>query len=174
MDELFNKFWLSYPNKKSKGAAKKSFDKVMKECGGDEEVFKKILLAIDAQKREKKRLKEAGIFCPDWAMPSTWLNNQRWEDEVVTHQDIESKRQSTFCSCGSEATHGRMCSICFQRKVIDPKTGWDVKLRESLKRALEKNPKKSGESWAEWGKRLLTEGKFGNTYKPTSHNSQKN
>jgi len=171
MDELFNKFWLSYPNKKSKGAAKKSFDKAMKECGGDEEVFKKILLAIDAQKREKKRLKEAGIFCPDWAMPSTWLNNQRWEDEVITHQEIETKRQSIFCSCGSEATHGRMCSICFQRKVIDPKTGWDKRLREELKKLPKR---KEGETWAQWGQRLRNEKKFGTTLDNIWKDSQKN
>ena len=45
----------------------------------NDDVFKKIIKAIDDQKlfyRDKQ-------FVPN---PSTWLNNRRWEDEVIEKQ----------------------------------------------------------------------------------------
>jgi len=183
-DIYFDRFWAAWlkwvPHRNSdKGEARKEFNKAAKEyTDGTPESLDKftfdLVSAVESQAKGKARLKKAGEFTPDFPAPHRYIKKQKWMDEVVSVQEVERRKQLTFCSCGSEATHGRMCSICFQRKVIDPKTGWDVKLRESTRRALEKNPKKSGESWAEWGKRLLTEGKFGNTYKPISHNSQKN
>jgi len=183
-DIYFDRFWAAWtkwvPHRNTdKGEAGVEFKKSVKEYSdGTEESIEQfvfnIVSSIESQAKAKARLKKAGEFVEDFPAPHRYLKRRKWMDEIVSAQEIEFRKQSTFCSCGSEATHGRMCSICFQRKVIDPKTGWDVKLRESLKRALEKNPRKSGESWAEWGKRSLTEGKFGNTYKPTSHNSQKN
>ena len=161
----FDKFWLSYPNKKAKGAAKKAFEKALKETD-DPDLLKEILLAIDAQKREKKRLKDNNLFCPEWPMPSTWLNQQRWADEVVSNQEVERKKQELFCECGKEARHNRgkwYCDVCFS-KILDDNSGWTERLREEYKKLP---PKKSGESHREWASRIMsTTGKrFGNILK---------
>jgi len=190
-------FWPTYkqyvktpfPNKwgaGAKGEAKTKASKIAK----TKDLRDRIMMALRSQMNHRKKLYDNlgsmaaynkytdenrdKIYANREA--KTWFNNSGWDDEIpsLTEKTVPIQTDIVLCSCGQKATHGRMCSICFQRKVIDPKTGWDVKLRESTRRALEKNPKKSGESWAEWGKRLLTEGKFGNTFKPTSHNSQKN
>jgi hypothetical protein len=77
-DDDFEKFWTEYPNKKSKQVAKKSWDSLCKE---------KILPPIDTllfslseQKESKAWKKDGGEFVPH---PSTWLNQHRWNDEVV-------------------------------------------------------------------------------------------
>ncbi len=74
--EQFALFWKAYPRKVGKGAAEKIWEKMK----GDAEIFKKILEAIEAQKKGESWLKDNGAYIPH---PSTWLNQRRWEDEVV-------------------------------------------------------------------------------------------
>lgn len=71
----FDIFWKNYPKKKSKGQAEKTFKKI----NPDEELFNKMLDAIEIQKNSKDWLKEDGKYIP---YPATWLNAKGWEDEV--------------------------------------------------------------------------------------------
>lgn len=73
-----SEFWPLYPNKKDKDRARKSWVKL----NPDEGLIGVIITAINNQEKEKAAKLEANIFCPDWPMPSTWLNNRRWEDEI--------------------------------------------------------------------------------------------
>ena len=47
---------------------------------GNEELFTKILTAVDNQKKGEQWQKENGVYVPH---PATWLNQRRWEDEAV-------------------------------------------------------------------------------------------
>ena len=67
----FDMFYQAYPNKTGKRAALKSWDKV-------KPVLDEVLKSLDWQKRSKKWLDSDGEFIP---MPSTYLNQGRWEDE---------------------------------------------------------------------------------------------
>jgi len=74
--EKFAIFWRAYPRKVGKGAAERVWVKLK----ATDELFQKILEAVEAQKKGESWQKEGGIYIPH---PSTWLNQRRWEDEVV-------------------------------------------------------------------------------------------
>lgn len=70
----FGEFWEVYPRHVSKGTALKAFAKV----SPTPELFEKMMAALKAQARSMKWQTEPQYI----PYPATWLNNQRWEDEV--------------------------------------------------------------------------------------------
>jgi len=92
----FDAFWQAYPNRKGKGAAAKKYEKI------DEDTHKAILLAIDAQKRHRNLAKKTGEFMPEWCMPVTWLNQQRWLDEIPSHAETLDRKPAKKCHCGND------------------------------------------------------------------------
>ena len=76
--ELFDKFYKAYPKKQAKEAAQKSFEKI----NPSEDLFAAIIKAVELQKTSEQWLKEGGKYIP---LPSTWLNQKRWEDEVIPY-----------------------------------------------------------------------------------------
>ena len=71
----FDKFWKSYPRKVGKGAAKKAW--IKNNCDAH---IDKILKTLETYKQTEQWRKDNGQFIPH---PSTWLNQERWEDEPV-------------------------------------------------------------------------------------------
>lgn len=71
--DAFERFWKAYPKKVGKEAARKAFGKV-------KVPVESLLTAIDRQKCGSQWTAENGRFIPN---PATWLNQGRWEDEVV-------------------------------------------------------------------------------------------
>ena len=69
----FNKFWQLYPRKQSKASALKSWNKV-KPLEYDK-IFESLPVFIKSEQWTKSN----GEFIP---YPATWLNQQRWNDEV--------------------------------------------------------------------------------------------
>jgi len=72
----FVKFWLAYPKKENKAAAYAAWKKL----NPDGALYLKILSAVGTQKHKPQWNAEAGKYIP---LPSTWLNQRRWEDEIV-------------------------------------------------------------------------------------------
>ena len=70
----FSSFWNEYPVKKGKGSAYKSWIKKKPDIDN-------VLLAIKNQTDEKEKLRANQQFCPEWPHPTTWLNQERWDDE---------------------------------------------------------------------------------------------
>lgn len=70
----FDQFWKSYPKKIGKGAARKAFEKG--KCAAK---IAAIIRAIEKQCTSDQWRKDGGQFIPN---PATWLNQERWEDEV--------------------------------------------------------------------------------------------
>lgn len=69
--EDFELFWKSYPRHEAKSSAMKAFKKVKVDIN--------VLLQAIAQQKNSKQWKDNII-----PHASTWLNQSRWEDEVVT------------------------------------------------------------------------------------------
>lgn len=67
----FEEFWEEYPRKVSKKAAFKAFSKIEM----NQELAEKIMMALHKQKKQWDDPK----YIPHAA---TWLNGERWEDEV--------------------------------------------------------------------------------------------
>jgi len=83
---LFKEFWAAYPRKDDKKRAWLKF----KSIKNLKEVFPDIMADVENKKKSEQWNKNGGQFIP---MPSTYLNNERWNDEeTVTRQnEIEDK-----------------------------------------------------------------------------------
>jgi len=79
---LFDFFWKMYPNKKSKKQAEKIWNKLKM----DEDLYRKIIISLKKQMETRQWQKNGGEFIPH---PSTWLNQERWNDEEVPEVEIE-------------------------------------------------------------------------------------
>ncbi len=73
----FESFWAAYPRKSGKGAARKAWTKIHPSL----DTQGLILSAVEQQKHCDQWSREGGQYIP---MPSTWLNQERWSDEVTT------------------------------------------------------------------------------------------
>ena len=89
-------FWRKYPKKVGKGAAEKAFDKIKP----TQQVFERMLSAIEKQKNSAQWKKDNGQYIPN---PATWLNQQRWEDEVTT-ASVTDKRYADILRLFMEGT----------------------------------------------------------------------
>jgi len=73
-DPFFTTFWKAYPKKESKEAAWKMWKKMPAPAS----TVRKILTALEWQKKSEQWLKENGQFIP---LPATYLNAAKWEDQ---------------------------------------------------------------------------------------------
>lgn len=74
----FLSFWEKYPKKVGKGEAAKVWKKVRPPLDV-------VLSAVEGQSQSTQWQKESGQFIPN---PATWLNQSRWEDELI---EVKSK-----------------------------------------------------------------------------------
>lgn len=100
LDIAFDDFWASYPRKVGKGAAKKSWDKIRP----SPELHGKILAAVAAAKKSKQWAEDIK-YIPH---PSTWLNQERWEDEILSDgiPPEDAERQRTLEAWLKEDSNG--------------------------------------------------------------------
>lgn len=80
--DAFDEFWAAYPKKKSKGAARKAWDKLKP----SPEMRATILRSIERAKQSSDWLEADGKYIP---YPATWLNAEGWEDGVEEEQPRE-------------------------------------------------------------------------------------
>lgn len=79
-DGRFDAFWKIYPKKQGKGAAVKAWKKIRP----DRQLFETILKSVqDNVNRNQQWKRDNGQYIPN---PSTWLNQQRWLDEIPGQQ----------------------------------------------------------------------------------------
>ena len=72
----FAEFWSAYPLKKAKATAEKAWAKLKPSA----DLQASILSAIAAHKLSADWQRDGGQYIPH---PTTWLNQRRWEDEVI-------------------------------------------------------------------------------------------
>jgi hypothetical protein len=92
----FEKLWFNYPNGAGKAAAFKAFKKVCPDDQKEGVMVDFFISRIGGQKAHKKHLSDKNEFVPGWPHLSTWLNNERWNDEVKTIvrvDDLEAKKK---------------------------------------------------------------------------------
>lgn len=78
LSDDFERFWAAYPRKVSKGTARKAFDRVMSKS--DAPSLDDLLAAVA---RYASSVTEARFI----AHATTWLNGERWNDEIVAKSD---------------------------------------------------------------------------------------
>ncbi len=77
MIEKFNDFYKSYPRKTAKGLARKAWCSAINKAEPDDIISKASLFASSVDGKDKK-------FIPH---PATWLNQERWDDEIFAQTD---------------------------------------------------------------------------------------
>lgn len=87
MEERFERFWSVYPKKVGKGDARKSFLKI----APSDALLGKMMAAIAAASASFQWKKDKGQFIPN---PATWLNQQRWEDELRPDMGMPDLKQT--------------------------------------------------------------------------------
>lgn len=92
---FFTEFWLAYPKKTGKGDAFKSWEKIDPSV----DLIKKIMFALNEQSKSIQWQKDNGQFIPN---PSTWLNQERWEDEISKTSNILNESGMQAYTVGQE------------------------------------------------------------------------
>lgn len=83
-DARFERFWAAYPRKVGKGAARRSFQRI----NPNNALVERMIAAVNKQRWTVDWTKEGGQYIPH---PATWLNQERWEDEIGTAPQPSSK-----------------------------------------------------------------------------------
>jgi hypothetical protein len=76
LQESFSIFWSAYPKHEARVMAEKAWLKISPQNG----LVETICTAVEKFKQSPKWTKDNGEYIP---MPSTWLNQRRWEDESI-------------------------------------------------------------------------------------------
>jgi hypothetical protein len=76
-DESFGSFWNAYPRRVGKAAAKKAFDRAVKDGARPEEITLGAMRFAAERERAEPDPATRERFTPH---PATWLNSGRWED----------------------------------------------------------------------------------------------
>jgi hypothetical protein len=117
LNTSFGVFWKSYPKKQQKIYAYHWWMKHRPEG----EFFDRIIRSLEAQKRLPQWTKDDGQFIP---LPATWLNQERWDDEVAVRVSSDSPKPKpvVLCKvCGSSLTEDGVCMDCLSNE--KPYTG---------------------------------------------------
>lgn len=85
--EGFDQFWKLYPNKKGRKDAIKAWTKL----NPDDHLRQTLITALGKQRVSRDWTKDGGQFIP---MAATWLNGERWEDELQPAAGAQSAKPS--------------------------------------------------------------------------------
>lgn len=86
-EEQFEQFYKSYPKKVKKQDVKKWFIKHKP----SNELFNDIMTSLEVFKNDKDWLKDDGQYIP---YPTTWLNQQRWEEKIDELQKNDKPKEA--------------------------------------------------------------------------------
>ena len=78
----FDEFWDAYPRKIGKGAARAAFAKAKH--------LTTIPQIIDAARAYAAFVEETGVDRQYIPHPSTWLNGERWDDDLESERQVKS------------------------------------------------------------------------------------
>jgi len=81
---MFEQFWNTYPKRKAKKDALKAFVKITP----SERLLNEMIISIEMSKKTEDWKKKKGKYIP---LPATWINGERWNDEVIVEETLAEK-----------------------------------------------------------------------------------
>jgi len=109
----FETFWKSYPGRSpgSKEAAFKSWQKRK-----DLPTIEILLENLTRQTKERAEAGEKNLFCPEWPMVTTYLNNGRWNDVYLKTETSETAVGWVCKKCHKKTNslQAGMCHACYE------------------------------------------------------------
>lgn len=91
---MFERFWANYPRHDSKKIAKAKFISIMNKAKDKEKLLQDMIASISVSKLTDQWTKNGGQYIP---MPSTWLNQERWNDTGIVKEE-NNKQTTTLAS----------------------------------------------------------------------------
>ena len=89
----FEKWWDTYNHKVDLKIAFKAYNRAIKRIKPDElQLLTEKYIYLREQLKQEK-LKDKGIFVPKLKNPSTWLNNDCWDDERIRNVDLSTPQE---------------------------------------------------------------------------------
>lgn len=79
--QAFETFWAEWPKHVARKAAARAWSRIAPE------EYPKILAALPRHKQQPSWNKDSGAYIP---YPATWLNGERWKDEIVLSEDKDA------------------------------------------------------------------------------------
>ncbi len=138
-DSEFEKFWNEYPRKVAKEKARQIFSKILRTSKAPETLFNSIIFGLKGYNSEIQTKQTKPEFI---AHPSTWLNQQRWEDEAMAsdskHDDGMPKPGDEYYELWVEAQERRKKTDAeFERRRQEEESRQRVLAEEYRKRREE-------------------------------------
>jgi len=105
----------------------------------------KVLASLQEQIRYYRKLKKTGAHGSEWKMPmlSTWLNGERWTDEIPSHYELKQKQAKAFCECGEQTAICNQCLTCYNKQhgIEDwrEKKIWEYFIKNKLAQQVNEN-----------------------------------
>jgi len=136
LHEWFEKFWKNYPNKKDE---ENTWCEIQK-LNPDNKLQEIIDMAIINQKKEKSFKEIHQGWSEHWPIPSKWIKNKRWKDEVQSEDIIkqEAIKPSIIAHANIAyelAVNGKYEEPAIYYAVQNIKSWNDKNLDESIKRS---------------------------------------
>jgi len=126
----FERFWQLYPNKSGKFPALKAWNKIKPSETQIMFICNCVRKQVKSGQLHKNKIKKGDPWKPSTPHASTWLNNRRWEDEIVQQKKTPEQREA---KC--RAARDRQAAIQAKRRAAENK-GADE--REQKRRELQR------------------------------------
>lgn len=132
MEEGFEEFWRQYPRKKAKGAARRAFEKARKTVSQPDLIIGVMRYAAACEGKDPQYI----------AHPATWLNAERWSDEIDVQPAGQSTLGSIFEAMRFDSTNDPRASVCEQSATQERRC------RPELLKAFADDPDTTEKAWA--------------------------
>lgn len=93
-DDAFETFWKAYPRKVGKGAARRVWQRLRPTPA----LVHKMLQAVAWQRTQDQWTRDGGAYIPH---PSTWLHQERWDDEPMEMLQARAMTPPSFVPPGA-------------------------------------------------------------------------
>ncbi|MFV2057331.1 MAG: hypothetical protein ACC707_12740 [Thiohalomonadales bacterium] len=119
-----------------------------------------LIAGLREQIRYYRKIKKTGAHSSEWNLPmlSTWINGERWTDEIPSHYELKQKQNTEKCACGEKADIRDLCWGCYCKATGTEdwreKRIWDYFIKNNL-------AQQPNETKAVWIQRLQTRARVG-------------
>lgn len=133
--EAFSKFWDLYPNKKAKPNAEKAWMKI------DVQSHEAIFTAIPKHINSVEWKKDDGQFIPH---PATWLNAERWEDDVTPYQQESATKGGSAWWLDDASRMKKAAEVGVVSIPGESTAAFDARIREAINNGGKPPVRKAG------------------------------
>lgn len=126
LERVFNEFWSIYPRRSGKGLAKKALEKALTSASADE--------ILEGARRYASDPNRSPSFT---AMPATWLNQERWDDEPLPERVLSPEERKMKDEADRKARLEREAE---QRRLNEIRFAEERAKAEKLRAELAENP----------------------------------